>query len=122
MRQTGWSNTSSTAGTPVFGVAYRRGAVVGRSFCTSTTAVALTDCLARFYAQAPEHAICNVPSVPHRTVQGILESPRHSCHFVRHGLIFASRGLNSGIVYDDTQVDSGWRAVDVPPAEMEVKR
>ena len=71
------------------------------------------------YAQVLEHAACTVPPVPHRTVHGIVESQRHSCHYIRDGLIFASRGLNSGIVYNDMVVDSGWRAVDVPPAESE---
>lgn len=72
------------------------------------------------YAQVLEHAACSVPPVPYRTVHGIVESPRHSCHFVRRGLIFGFRALTSGIGYNDTQIDSGWRAVDVPPAEMEV--
>ena len=72
------------------------------------------------YAQVLERAACSVPPVPYRTVHGIVESPRHSCHFIREGLIFGFRSFQSGIVYDDTQVDSGWRAVDMPPADPEV--
>ena len=90
MKHPGWSNTSSTAGTPIFGVAYRRGAVVGRLPCTSTITISSTGSLLGFHAQVLEHATSNVPSVPHRTVQGIVESPRRSCHCVCDGLIFAS--------------------------------
>ena len=120
VRQTGWSNTSSTAGTPASGVAFRRAAVVGRLPCTSTITIFSTGSLLGFHAQVLEHATSNLPAVPHRTVQGTVESPRCSCHCVCDGLIFGSWGLNSGIVYNDRQDDSGWRAVDVPPAEMEV--
>lgn len=72
------------------------------------------------YAQVLEQAACKVPPVPYRTVHGIVESPRHSCHCVRDGLIFGFRALTLGVVYNDVEVESGWRAVDLPPAEMEV--